>query len=82
MNFEDSARNYKNIGKKTVIKVGSRWFYRQEEEQPRPQGFSLKIWVLPHPFFKRNAALGTTVGRRNPQTENRLAMDYRSLRVQ
>ena len=58
MNFEDSARNYKNIGKKTVIKVGSRWFYRQEEEQPRPQGFSLKIWVWPHPFFKRKA-LGT-----------------------
>ena len=59
MNFEDSARNYKNIGKKTVIKVGSRWFYRQEEEQPRPQGFSLKVWVWPHPVFKRNAALGT-----------------------
>ena len=26
--------------------------------QPRPQGFSLKNWVLPHPFFK-GKALGT-----------------------
>ena len=74
MNFEDSARNYKNSDKKTVIKVGSQWFYRQEEEQPRPQGFSLKIWVWPHPFFKRKA-----LGRGwKKKSSNRKSLSYES----
>ena len=72
MNFEDSARNYKNIGKKNVIKVGSRWFYRQEEEQPRPQGFSLKIWVGRHPFFK-GKALETWL---EDKSSNRKSLSY------
>ena len=29
--------------------------------QPRPQGFSLKKWVAPHPFFE-GKALGTRLG--------------------
>ena len=32
--------------------------HKHVQKQPRPQGFSLKKWVAPHPFFK-GKALGT-----------------------
>ena len=37
---------------------GGGWNREKLWDQPRPQGFSLKKWVGPHPFFK-GKALGT-----------------------
>ena len=54
---------YKEFIKWTELNYGNYDIFRQGKRQPRPQGFSLKKWVGPHPFFK-GKALGTRLGKR------------------
>ena len=56
MYFKDSARNYKNIGKKTVIKVGSRGFIARKKNNLVPRalkGFTKQDKTILRKFAKK-----------------------------